>query len=519
MDDCYCLSIGLVQQAIDEMKSHNYPPQFHLLFEICRAAHGNVKTHVPISIASDIGPWLEIPGGPKGKPYFFIFCGRNNRGIKGMWRAKNIAGSWTESSLRSNYQNLLTGEKSGGNSVYKLPDDPGAFVNQKIAGYGRIPAWAVAVYYFRNACFNFESAPISLLTLVHAFQEIFSLSCVWNAFDESIPQNLAGESAFTREKSSPSSKPDFDSPVDGVDIKIWFQQRRLDANECMPSKILPDAKDSEIEKAAINLLNANVFGGIVFIGPPGTSKSWSAERIAQDVTGNDPSRQFYVQFHPSYQYDDFMEGYAPDSEHGGFMRREGVFLQAVRKAGENPDADVALVIDELSRADVGRVFGEALTYLEPSKRGQEFLLPSGITMSVPENLKVIATMNSLDRGVSDIDEAFGRRLAFIVVNPDADKIPLIVDENCGPVVISRLQSWLQFDLEIAKKSPRAALGHAFFSGIRNESDARMRWNYQIHRYLSHALGASGANQLSQLEDKWAALFPDAETSVNDGQSQ
>ena len=98
--------------------------------------------------------------------------------------------------------------------------------------------------------------------------------------------------------------------------------------------------------------------------------------------------------------------------------RAKVFLQMCIDAAEDPDHTYVVVIDELSRADPGRVFGEALTYIERSRRGDEFLLASGQTAVIPPNLVILATMNPLDRGVDEVDAAFERRFAKIAMDPD-----------------------------------------------------------------------------------------------------
>ena len=136
------------------------------------------------------------------------------------------------------------------------------------------------------------------------------------------------------------------------------------------------------------------FAGVVFSGPPGTSKSWYAREVALSLVGGDLERVDFVQFHPGYQYEDFIEGYVPN-EKGGFDPVPRTFLRMCETAKSTSET-VVIVIDELSRTDVVRVFGEALTYLETSKRQITFTLASGRTVFVPHNLIVIATMNPWD---------------------------------------------------------------------------------------------------------------------------
>ena len=132
----------------------------------------------------------------------------------------------------------------------------------------------------------------------------------------------------------------------------------------------PDAPDIPADHPMIQeiIRLANIFGGVILSGPPGTSKSYFAAAAAQVMTDRDKRRHRFVQFHASYQYEDFMLGFRPKDE-GGFAYKQGPFLRLVSDAVTDPDNNTyVLVIDELSRADVGRVFGEALTYVERTKR-------------------------------------------------------------------------------------------------------------------------------------------------------
>lgn len=160
---------------------------------------------------------------------------------------------------------------------------------------------------------------------------------------------------------------------------------------------------------------ANQYGGVILTGPPGTSKSFFAAAAAAALAG-DESRYSFVQFHASYQYEDFMIGYSPTDK--GFKEKKGPFLDLIERADKDRDHTYVLVIDELSRADVGRVFGEALTYVERSKRELSFVIANGLKTKVPTNFVIIATMNPFDRGVDEVDAAFERRFAKISMEPD-----------------------------------------------------------------------------------------------------
>jgi 5-methylcytosine-specific restriction protein B len=188
---------------------------------------------------------------------------------------------------------------------------------------------------------------------------------------------------------------------------------------------------------------------VILYGPPGTGKTHHAEEASQELA----SRSFFGKswsdlsdtdkhrlrdpgpgglgaietccFHPAFGYEDFLEGYRPTAEQGGlsFARRDGVFKRLCLRAANEPERQYFLLIDEINRGDVPRIFGELLTVLERSRRGRPITLPvSGDTFVVPANVFVIATMNTADRSIALLDAALRRRFAFIELMPQGEAI-------------------------------------------------------------------------------------------------
>jgi 5-methylcytosine-specific restriction protein B len=126
-------------------------------------------------------------------------------------------------------------------------------------------------------------------------------------------------------------------------------------------------------------------------------------------------------FHPAYGYEDFIEGYRPTVVRGAlvFERRDGIFKQLCADAAKAPNCRHYLIIDEINRGDIPRIFGELLTVLEKTRRGTPILLPqSGEPFTVPQNIVVIGTMNTADRSIALLDKALRRRFGFVSLMPD-----------------------------------------------------------------------------------------------------
>jgi len=147
---------------------------------------------------------------------------------------------------------------------------------------------------------------------------------------------------------------------------------------------------------------------IILAGPPGTGKTWVAEKIGRFLTGGRADAVHVVQFHPSYAYEDFVEGLRPVARDGqvAFDVVPGTLVQVADQARE-VDHPVVLVIDEMNRANLPSVFGELLYLLE--YRDSEIRLLHRARFSLPPNLYVIGTMNTADRSIRSVDTAMRRR--------------------------------------------------------------------------------------------------------------
>jgi 5-methylcytosine-specific restriction protein B len=165
---------------------------------------------------------------------------------------------------------------------------------------------------------------------------------------------------------------------------------------------------------------------LILQGPPGTGKTWLARRLAMALIGQaaqEPQLRA-VQFHPNLSYEDFVRGWRPSGS-GSLSLHDGMFMQMVKAALENPAQSYVLVIEEINRGNPAQIFGELLTLLEAGKRTPRDAMqlcypdPDGThrPVYVPANLFVIGTMNIADRSLALVDMAFRRRFAFIDLEP------------------------------------------------------------------------------------------------------
>ncbi len=169
----------------------------------------------------------------------------------------------------------------------------------------------------------------------------------------------------------------------------------------------------------------------------------------------------WVTFHPSYSYEDFIEGFRPvDTGEGNLVLKleDGLFKQICREAQAHPHKNYLLIVDEINRANLAKVFGEIITMLEKDKRGLVVTLPqSKESFAVPANVYLLGTMNTADRSIKLMDTALRRRFAFVEMMPDAS---LLVGAAINGLPLDDLLLTLNRRIAVAEGREKQ-IGHAF----------------------------------------------------------
>lgn len=224
-------------------------------------------------------------------------------------------------------------------------------------------------------------------------------------------------------------------------------------------------------------------------------------------------RYSFVTFHQSYGYEEFVEGLRPvlnsDEEAGAveYEIRSGSFKELCRKARQAPDQRFAMVIDEINRGNISKIFGELITLIEPDKRHpldgskppiELTLAYSGEKFSVPANVDIIGTMNTADRSLASLDTALRRRFDFVPLLPDtrAMKVPdephsaplagLVVTTDAGEIDVRRMLEHINERIE-ALYDRDHCIGHAYFTHLKSKTDGAERFDALADTFRNRVL--------------------------------
>jgi 5-methylcytosine-specific restriction endonuclease McrBC GTP-binding regulatory subunit McrB len=264
---------------------------------------------------------------------------------------------------------------------------------------------------------------------------------------------------------------------------------------------------TEIFEKYLKLINAK--NQLIFQGAPGTGKSYLANIFARQLTEKNPKQIEIIQFHSSYSYEDFVQGYRPNKK-GGFNLKNGIFVALCERAKQNRDKKFAIIIDEINRGNLSKIFGELMLLLEYRDKEIRLTYSPDTKFSIPENIFVIGTMNTADRSLAMVDYALRRRFSFVTLRTDYDIIAKLLKENqCNLPIdklianIKNLNKQIVDNLSLGKGFE---IGHSFFIKTKKLNLEKLEnlWEYDLQPLLEEYF----FDDILEVDNMRAILFKD-----------
>jgi len=246
---------------------------------------------------------------------------------------------------------------------------------------------------------------------------------------------------------------------------------------------------------------------LVIYGPPGTGKTYVAKKLGERLAGaQDPSRVRLVQFHPSYAYEDFFEGFRPVEKDGQahFALQDGPLklLAAEAAKAENRSKAYVLIIDELNRANLAKVFGELYFLLEYREETVRLQYRPDKPFSLPDNMFIIGTMNTADRSIALVDAAIRRRFPFYEMHPQREPVKGVLAEFAkrNKLTDDRVDLLQELNATMGQRGHDLHIGPSYLmrDGLHEPGALDLVWRYDILPLLhEHFYGSKSPEAIDQ----------------------
>jgi 5-methylcytosine-specific restriction protein B len=239
---------------------------------------------------------------------------------------------------------------------------------------------------------------------------------------------------------------------------------------------------------------------VIFYGPPGTGKTFIGKAIAQYLAPKKNTE--IIQFHPSFSYEDFFEGFRPAEKSNGMVSLEkvdGPLKRIAEAARANPDEKYVLIIDEINRGNLAKVFGELYFLLEYREEEISLMYSKTEKFSLPTNLIFIGTMNTADRSIALVDSAIRRRFKFIHLDPTSEPCSQILSKWLQANDLPAVAGAIFENLNNSLAKYEFSIGPAYFMKDRNHSreNLQLTWKYSIEPLLEEYFYGEWAEKHSE----------------------